>query len=334
MVATMKNKSRLVIDQYKTFLQNSKEIETNVKPLSNFVTKNDLLPLRKLADKTKCYVCLGKHSTKHLRTPDCEKSHGNIKIIVENFFKRMFQSNEDIKGIHGTCTRRDTLFMMIGVLTNRNQLVPLSCVLFSTDTANNGAFVSYIGTEQDKTFRQVLIRYDNYIGYVIGSGLGTKMLYLVQLISHSITGSNQMYLVCNEEIRQYYKRLGFTQIKNGRVPRKISELITAENVDIDDETEIQPMCLNQWIDCSKRNIHGSIRRYEKHFKLTSYRQDINTVPRRRVAEKLREVVKEYKQYLLSYPRLMKDEFDQYINKTDKDVKDFFLSKMAMNLDFF
>ena len=65
----------------------------------------------------------------------------------------MFQSNEDIKGIHGTCTRRDTLFMMIGVLTNRNQLVPLSCVLFSTDTANNGAFVSYIGTEQDKTFR-------------------------------------------------------------------------------------------------------------------------------------------------------------------------------------
>ena len=110
MVATMKNKSRLVIDQYKTFLQNSKEIETNVKPLSNFVTKNDLLPLRKLADKTKCYVCLGKHSTKHLRTPDCEKSHGNIKIIVENFFKRMFQSNEDIKGIHGTCTRRDTLF--------------------------------------------------------------------------------------------------------------------------------------------------------------------------------------------------------------------------------
>ena len=179
MVVAITNQFRSAITQYKTFINNEqdKEEDAIVHPLKMFVNEQDLLPLNHLSNIKDCVVCLGKINSKKIKLPGNDKpSVANIRTFVGNFFKRMFPKPDDRKGIENTISRKDTLFMVIGVKPARFKFTPLSCALFCTGSKNSGGFVYYIGTEQDKTFRQLSGRLETYVGYVIGCGLGRKIL--------------------------------------------------------------------------------------------------------------------------------------------------------------
>ena len=171
MVIPISQKAQTTINQYKTYLENTSIRDANVKPLSVLVNANDTLPIRKLAETGKCFIYLGKYNAKNIYHDGSTKKIGNIKEIIQQFFERMFDSDEDRKGIKKTCSLSNTLFMMIAVKGSRQGLVPLSCVLFSINNEKEGAFIYYLGTELDKTFLNVIQKYDGYVGYIIGSGL-------------------------------------------------------------------------------------------------------------------------------------------------------------------